>query len=63
MTLFFIVLMSSSYQWLPFRVNIGPMEGMAGDDVNIGGEMLFQGCNLWGFARCLSADYGIHLGS
>ena len=38
------------------------MEGVAGNDFDVGGEVLFKCCHLGGFAGGLAADDGAHLG-
>jgi hypothetical protein len=50
------------YKRLAFWVDAGPMEGMARYDADIGGEVLLEGFDLWGFARSLAADDGADLG-
>lgn len=50
-------------QGLISAVDLGTMEGMAGHNVDISWEMVFEGSYLWVFARCLSANDGTQLGS
>lgn len=37
-------------EWLVARVDVGAVEGMAGDDLNVGGEVTLKGCDLGGLA-------------
>ncbi|KAJ2981012.1 hypothetical protein NQ176_g2297 [Zarea fungicola] len=43
------------------RVDTGPMERVARDDIDVRGEMLFKGRYFWRLARRLPADDGTHL--
>ena len=47
--------MLDDHQRLAFRVDVGPMQRVAGYDFHIFGKMSFECCNLGGFAGCLSA--------
>ena len=47
---------------LAFRVYTRPVEGVAGHNADIGGEVLFESCDLWGFTRSLTADNGADFG-
>jgi hypothetical protein len=48
---------------LALRVDARPVEGVAGYDADVGGEVLLESCNLWGFAGGLTANDGADLGS
>lgn len=43
-------------QGLAFGVDVGAVEGVARDNVDVGGEVGFEGTDLRVFARCLAAD-------
>lgn len=43
---------------LAFGIDVRAVEGMAADDVNVLREVLLEGSNLGGFARCLTSDDG-----
>lgn len=43
-------------------VDFGAVEGVAGDDFDVGGEVELEGFNLGGFARGLAAYYRANLG-
>jgi hypothetical protein len=47
---------------LAFGVDARPVEGVAGYDADIGGEVLLESFNLWCFARRLAANDGADLG-
>lgn len=47
---------------LAFGVYAGPVEGVAGHDADVGGEVFLEGGDLWGFARGLAADDGTDFG-
>lgn len=44
-------------------VDVGAVEGVAGDDGHVGGEVGFEGLDFGGLARGLAADDGAELGS
>lgn len=49
-------------QGLVLGIDTGAVEGMAGDDVDVRGEMSLESGNLGGFTRCLSSDNRSKLG-
>lgn len=48
------------HEGLVGRVDTGPVEGVAGDDVDVGGEVLLEGGDFGRLAGRLSADNGAH---
>lgn len=44
------------------RVDVGAVEGVAGDDFDVGGEVALKSCDLGGLAGGLAADDGAELG-
>lgn len=48
---------------LVVRVDVGAVERVAGDNVDIGRKMSLESGDLGGLARCLASDNGIKFGS
>ncbi len=47
---------------LAFGIDAGAVKGVAGDDLDVGGEVRFEGRDLGGFGRGLAADYSALFG-
>lgn len=54
--------MLDQYERLAFGVHARPVEGVARDNADIGGEVFLKGCDFWGFAGGLTADDSTDLG-
>lgn len=50
--------MLDQHEGLAAGVDVGSVEGVAGDDLDVGGEVGFEGGDFGGFAGGLAADDG-----